>query len=71
MQYFLTRCFFKARLSASTLDLSSATYDYRKDTLYTTKAIAFILTEPLVEIAGQILTSMQKYVCRDDFDVQV
>lgn len=67
----LPRHYQQSRLSTSTLDLSSATYDYRKNTLYVTKAIAVLCAEPLVNIAQQILTSMQKYIQKSDFDIQV
>eukprot|EP00095_Tigriopus_kingsejongensis_P007193 maker-scaffold192_size271026-snap-gene-0.15 protein:Tk07193 transcript:maker-scaffold192_size271026-snap-gene-0.15-mRNA-1 annotation:"denn domain-containing protein 5b" len=67
----LPRHYQQSRLSTSTLDLSSATYDYRKNTLHVTKAIALMCAEPLVEIAHQILVSMQKYICKSDFNIQV
>ena len=40
----LPRHYQQARLSTSTLDLSSATYDYRVDTLYVMKGVALILS---------------------------
>ena len=36
-----------------------------------TKAIALILNEPLVFAAEKVLLTMQKYVCKNDFDLQV
>ena len=62
---------FSNYLFSSTFDLSEATYDYRKSVLYVTKAIALILNEPLVFAAEKVLLTMQKYVCKNDFDLQV
>ena len=62
---------FLFRLSSSTFDLSEASYDYRKSVLYVTKSIALILNEPLIFAAEKILLTMQKYVCKSDFDLQV
>ena len=56
---------------SSTLDLSGASYDYRRDTLYATKSIAVILSDTLVTMASQVLVAMQKYINKSDFDVQV
>ena len=67
----LPRHYQQARLSSSTLDLSSATYDYDKDTLYVSKSVSLILSEPLVSTAGHILVTMHKYVNKSDFDIQV
>ncbi len=58
-------------LSSSTVDLSCATYDYRKDTLYATKGVALLCGEPMVHAAWQVLTAMHAYICRTDFDLQV
>lgn len=58
-------------LSTSTLDLSSASYDYRQDTLYVTKGVAFICAEPIVQVAQQVLMTMYKYICKSDYDIQV
>ena len=66
----LPRHYQQSRLSASSLDLSSATYDYRKDSLYVTKAIAFLVEEPLVHVSSDVLLAMQNYICQNDFDVQ-
>jgi hypothetical protein len=35
------------------LDLSGASYDYRRDTLYATKSVAVILSDSLVSMASQ------------------
>ena len=59
------------RLSSSTLDLSSAYYDYQKDILYVTKSVAFVLSEPLVSTAKHILLAIHKYINKSDFDIQV
>ena len=59
------------RLSSSTLDLSSAYYDYQKDILYVTKSVAFVLSEPLVSTAEHILLAIHKYINKSDFDIQV
>lgn len=67
----LPRHYQQSRLSSSTLDLSDASYDYRKSVLYVTKAIALVLSEPLVFAAEKVLTSMQKYICKNDYDLQV
>ena len=67
----LPRHYQQARLSTSTLDLSSATYDYRVDTLYVMKGVALICTEPLVSLTGQILKGMHKYIGKSDYDIQV
>ncbi len=67
----LPRHYQQSRLSSSTLDLSDASYDFRKSVLYVTKAIALILNEPLVYAAEKVLSTMQKYVCKHDFDINV
>ncbi len=67
----LPRHYQQARLSSSTLDLSEATYDYRNSVLYVTKAIAILVAEPLVAAASRVLTTMQKYVCKTDYDLNV
>ena len=67
----LPRHYQQSKLSTSTLDLSSATYDYRKDTLYVTKAVAVVLAEKLVRTASKVLLAMHKYISRADFDIQV
>jgi hypothetical protein len=67
----LPRHYQQSRLSNSTLDLSEASYDYRKSVLYVTKSIAVILSEPLVFAAEKVLTTMQKYVCKNDYDLSV
>ena len=59
------------RLSSSTLDLSSAYYDYQKDILYVTKSIAMVLSEPMVSTAENILLAIYKYINKSDFDIQV
>lgn len=59
------------RLSGSTLDLSSAYYDYQKDILYVTKSVALVLSEPLVSTAEHILMAIYKYINKSDFDAQV
>ncbi len=59
------------RLSSSTLDLSSASYDYRKDTLYASKAVALVCSEPLVDAATKVLKSLYRYSAKSDFDLQV
>ena len=61
----------KYKLSSSTLDLSSAYYDYQKDTLYVTKSVAMVLSEPIVSAAESILMAIHKYINKSDFDVQV
>ena len=61
----------KYKLSSSTLDLSSAYYDHQKDTLYVTKSVAMVLSEPIVSTAENILMAIHKYINRSDFDVQV
>ena len=43
---------------------------YRNDTLYATKAIAVILSEPFVHSASQVLAAMHKYACKGDFELQ-
>ncbi len=58
-------------LSSSTVDLSAATYDYRKDTLYATKGVAVVCGEALVHAATAVLTAMHQYVCRTDCDINV
>ena len=67
----MPRHYQQSRLSSSTFDLSEASYDYRKSVLYVTKAIALIINEPLVFAAEKVLLTMQKYVCKNDFDLQV
>ena len=67
----LPRHYQQSRLSSSTLDLSEASYDYRKSVLYVTKAIALILNEPLVFAAEKVLTTMQKYVNKNDYDLNI
>lgn len=67
----LPRHYQQSKLSTSTLDLSSASYDYRKDTLYVTKGISVICSQPLVHVASQILLAMNNYVGRSNFDIQV
>lgn len=67
----LPRHYQQSRLSNSTLDLSEASYDYRKSVLYVTKAIALILNEPLVFAAEKVLTTMQKYVKKNDYDLNI
>ena len=57
-------------LSSSTVDLSSATYDYRKDTLYATKGVALLCGEPLVNSATQVLLAMHSYIGKSDCDLQ-
>ena len=59
------------RLSSSTLDLSSAYYDYQKDVLYVTKSVALVLSEPLVSSAEHVLMAIYKYINKSDFDVPV
>ena len=61
----------KYKLSSSTLDLSSAYYDYQKDTLYVTKSVAMVLSEPIVSAAENILMAIHKYINKSDFDIQV
>ena len=53
------------------MDLSEASYDYRKSVLYVTKAIALILNQPLVFAAEKVLTTMQKYVSKNDYDLSI
>ena len=60
-----------SRFSNSTLDLSSACYDYQKDILYVTKSVGLVLSEPLVTSAEHVLMAMHKYINKSDFDVQV
>ena len=67
----LPRHYQQSRLSSSTLDLSEASYDYRKSVLYVTKAIALILNQPLVFAAEKVLTTMQKYVSKNDYDLSI
>jgi hypothetical protein len=43
------------------LDLSEASYDYRKSVLYVTKAIALILNEPLVFAAEKVLQTINMF----------
>ena len=57
--------------SSSTVDLSSASYDCNKDTLYVTKSIALICSRPLVYITNQVLNSMYKYINKSDYDLSV
>ena len=68
----LPRHYQQSRLTSasSNLDLSSATYDHRNDTLYATKAVAVILSEPFVHSASQVLAAMHKYACKGDYDMQ-
>ena len=61
----------KYKLSSSTLDLSSAYYDHQKDTLYVTKSVAMVLSEPIVSTAENILMAIHKYINKSDFDIQV
>ena len=58
-------------LSTSTLDLSGANYDYTRDTLYATKAVALVCAEPLVQAATTVLSAMHKYIGKSDFDLKV
>ena len=69
----LPRHYQQSRLTSasSNLDLSSATYDHRNDTLYATKAVAVILSEPFVHSASQVLAALHKYACKSDYDLQV
>ncbi len=53
------------------MDLSSATYDYRKDTLYATKGLALLCGEPMVSAASQVLLAMHAYIGRSDCDLHV
>ena len=55
----------------SSLDLSAASYDVDTDTLYVTKSVSLVLSEPLVSTAEQVLVAMHKYIQKSDFDVQV
>jgi hypothetical protein len=69
----LPRHYQQSRLSSasSNLDLSAATYDYRNDTLYATKGVALMVSEPLVHAATKVLMAMHKYIGKSDFDLQV
>ena len=69
----LPRHYQQSRLTSasSNLDLSAATYDYRNDTLYATKAVAVILSEPFVHSASQALAALHKYTCKSDYELQV
>ena len=62
---------YTTRLSGSSIDLSGAKYDYRKDTLYVTKSISIICSQPFVNTSSQVLQSILKYVSRPDYDLQV
>ncbi len=67
----LPRHYQQSRLTSasSNLDLSAATYDYRNDTLYATKGVAVLLSEPLAHAATAVLTAMHKYVGNEEFDL--
>jgi hypothetical protein len=57
---------------SSNVDLSAATYDYRKNSLFVTKAVALICSEAMVSVATQVLESMLNYVKKSSqYDVQV
>jgi len=62
---------YTTRLSGSSLDLSEAKYDFRKDTLYVTKSLSIICSQPYVKTSSQVLHSIYKYICRPDYDLQV
>jgi hypothetical protein len=62
---------YTTRLSGSNLDLSEAKYDYRKDTLYVSKSISIICSQPFVNTSTQVLHSIHKYVSRNDYDIHV
>ena len=77
---------YTTRLSGSSLDLSGAKYDFRKDTLYVSKSISVICSQPYVRTSSQVslifpgqgdirvlqvLHSIHKYVSRADYDIHV
>merc|ERR1719320_484885 len=62
---------YTTRLSGSSLDLSGAKYDFRKDTLYVTKSLSIICSQPYVKTSSQVLHSIYKYIFRQDYDIQV
>ena len=59
------------RLSGSTLDLSGAKYDFRKDTLYVSKCISIISQHSFVNTSSQILHSILKFISRSDYDIHI
>merc|ERR1719312_1369730 len=62
---------YTTRLSGSTLDLSGAKYDFRKDTLYVTKSISIVSSYSFVNTSSQVLLSIQKFISRSDYDIHV
>merc|ERR1719312_312517 len=62
---------YTTRLSGSSLDLSSANYDFRKDTLYVTKSISIICSQPFVNTSTQVLNSICKFISRNDYDIHI
>jgi len=62
---------YTTRLSGSSLELSSSSYDYRKDTLYATKSIALICSRSLPHTANQVLHSIHRFINRSDYDIHV
>jgi len=62
---------YSTRLSGSSLDLSSAKYDFRKDTLYVTKSISIICSQPFVTTSTQVLNSICKFISRNDYDIHI
>jgi len=62
---------YTTRLSGSSLDLSEARYDFRKDSLYVTKSISVICSQPFVNTSTQVLHSIHKYINKHDYDIHV
>merc|ERR1719312_1997656 len=62
---------YTTRLSGSTLDLSGAKYDFRKDTLYVTKSISIVSSYSFVNTSSQVLQSIHKFISRSDYDIHV
>ena len=62
---------YTTRLSGSSIDLSGAKYDFRKDTLYVTKSISLICSQPFVNTSSLVLKSIYKFISRHDYDLQV
>ncbi|XP_023347646.1 DENN domain-containing protein 5B, partial [Eurytemora carolleeae] len=62
---------YTTRLSGSTLELSTASYDYRNDTLYATKSISLICSLPLQHAASQVLHSIHRFINRTDYDINI
>lgn len=62
---------YTTRLSGSSLDLSGARYDFRKDTLYVSKSISIICSQPFVNTSSQVLHSIHKFINKHDYDIHV